>query len=244
MQSETHTRPAPKPQRGIFGLLLHLIVQIGIIGIAAWITLCIGFGVYSALAGMDKTEQRINSLVHVNTALLKTHYDYGAFQEGETWLVDKLVTQTHAQQGMRCVQERINEVRNGLHKPGSRIKESIDSIRQGVVHPLIVICCGVTLVIGMRGFIVLLALPMFLILITVGVVDGLVQRDIRKFQCARESTYIFHRIKRSWAGYFFVLLWLYLVCPLALSPLWFLLPMAMGLTVLIQMGVTSFKKYL
>lgn len=39
------------------------------------------------------------------------------------------------------------------------------------------------------------ALPLMTLIVVIFLVDGLVQRDIRKFQFARESTYLFHRTK-------------------------------------------------
>ena len=64
-------------------------------------------------------------------------------------------------------------------------------------------------------------IPLFSLSLSIGLVDGLVQRDIRKFQGARESTLLFHRIKRCGAAIFFLPLFAYLAWLSPVSPLIF-----------------------
>lgn len=95
-----------------------------------------------------------------------------------------------------------------------------------------------------RLFIFILALPLFILMLLVFITDGLVKRDIRKFQGARESTLIFHRIKGLSAFCFFVPFFIYLALPMAISPVFILLPQILLFSSVTALSITYFKKYL
>ena len=91
-----------------------------------------------------------------------------------------------------------------------------------------------------------LSLPLFVVVIGVLAIDGLVMRDIRRFQGARESTFIFHRAKRGLSVCIFIPFLIYLACPISLSSLGsalFLLLHAMLVGLLLRIAITHFKKY-
>ncbi len=80
------------------------------------------------------------------------------------------------------------------------------------------------------------------LIICVGIIDGLVQRDIRKFSGGRESSLIYRRAKRiaiCLIGFGF---FIYLVIPLNIVPEVILLPMAILSSYMIMLSVKSFKK--
>ena len=62
------------------------------------------------------------------------------------------------------------------------------------------------------------SLPLMGLIIGIFLIDGLVQRDIRKFQCARESTYLFHRPKPILSFCFYMPLFVYFVSPALFNP--------------------------
>jgi len=136
------------------------------------------------------------------------------------------------QQGNESVQQKIPS-----------LKDKEQGIWHHIIYPLTNTCMASAIITAMRLFVFLLSMPLFLLLIGWVIVDGLVQRDIRKFQAARESTYLFHRIKMAWQSTFFIPLFLYLVWPYAVNPSWFLMPMAVVLGLMMQVSLRSFKKY-
>jgi hypothetical protein len=75
-------------------------------------------------------------------------------------------------------------------------------------------------------------------------IDGLVLRDKRKFQGARESTFIFHRLKPLAKISFFSLFFIYMVIPYSVLPGVFLVPMVMLSSLFTMLAIKSFKKYL
>lgn len=101
-----------------------------------------------------------------------------------------------------------------------------------------------TLVFIVRLMVLVLTLPLFLMAAFVGLVDGLVRRDIRRFGAGRESGFIYHRAKASLMP-LAVLPWvIYLALPLSVSPLLILLPSAVLLGLATDIAAGSFKKYL
>jgi len=102
----------------------------------------------------------------------------------------------------------------------------------------------VVLIFLVRLLVLVLTLPLFLLAGFVGLVDGLVRRDIRRFGAGRESGFIYHRAKSSLMP-LAVLPWVtYLALPFSVSPLWILLPSAILLGVAMNIAAGSFKKYL
>jgi integrating conjugative element membrane protein (TIGR03747 family) len=95
-----------------------------------------------------------------------------------------------------------------------------------------------------RILIFCLALPLFVLILLVGVTDGLVQRDIRKFQSAGESSFKFHHIKGLFGFLFFIPFFIYLALPLAVNPYIFLPVQALLLGATALLSVKYFKKYL
>lgn len=102
----------------------------------------------------------------------------------------------------------------------------------------------ITLVFLVRLLVLFLTLPLFVLTAFVGLVDGLVRRDIRRFGAGRESGFIYHRAKASLMP-LAVLPWVsYLAMPVSVSPLLILLPSAVLLGLAVDIAAGSFKKYL
>src|SRR5690606_418885 len=82
------------------------------------------------------------------------------------------------------------------------------------------------LVFVVRLLVLCLMLPLFFMAAFVGLVDGLVRRDIRRFGAGRESGFIYHRARATLVP-LLVLPWVtYLAIPISVSPLLILLPSA------------------
>ncbi len=89
-----------------------------------------------------------------------------------------------------------------------------------------------------------LAMPLFLLAVITGAVDGLMRRDLRKFSADRESSFVYHRAKRT-VGPLMISPWvIYLSLPWSLNPIWVLLPCAVLLGWMVAITAATFKKYL
>ncbi|MDE2452893.1 MAG: TIGR03747 family integrating conjugative element membrane protein, partial [Burkholderiales bacterium] len=100
------------------------------------------------------------------------------------------------------------------------------------------------LVFLVRLLVLILILPLFVMAAFVGLVDGLVRRDVRGFGAGRESGFVYHRARASLMP-LAVLPWVtYLALPVSVHPLLILLPSAALLGVAVAISAATFKKYL
>lgn len=101
-----------------------------------------------------------------------------------------------------------------------------------------------TLTFMVRLLVLVLTLPLTLMTVFIGLVDGLVRRDVRRFGAGRESGFVYHRAKAALLP-LAVLPWVtYLALPVSVHPLMILLPGAALLGVAVALTASSFKKYL
>ena len=75
-------------------------------------------------------------------------------------------------------------------------------------------------------------------------VDGLVRRQVRRFNVQRESGYLHHRAKALFLPLTLLPGFLYLVLPLSLSPSGLVIATATTLALVASVVMGSFKKYL
>ena len=99
-------------------------------------------------------------------------------------------------------------------------------------------------VFAVRLAILILALPTFALFSLVGLVDGLVRRDLRRWGGGRESSYLYHYAKNSVWRFVVIACILYLALPFSLHPSYILLPFAMLFAISIGITASTFKKYL
>ena len=129
---------------------------------------------------------------------------------------------------------RINEqgVRPTLHKIYRPVAEFVIAMMQ------------VIQVYSVRLAILVLAMPLFLMFSLVALVDGLVQRDLRRWSGGRESSYVYHYAKRA-ALPLVVLTWvIYLSLPFSVHPSLVVLPFAILFALTMAITASMFKKYI
>jgi integrating conjugative element membrane protein (TIGR03747 family) len=102
----------------------------------------------------------------------------------------------------------------------------------------------VTQLFAVRLAILTLAMPIFLLFSLVALVDGLVQRDLRRWGGGRESSFVYHYAKKA-AFPLVVLTWvIYLALPFSLHPSWVIVPFATLFALTVAVTASTFKKYL
>jgi len=117
-------------------------------------------------------------------------------------------------------------------KEHSWLKEALSAARHSALS------------VGIRSLLLLQALPLLILSVLVGTVDGLVQRQVRRFNVQRESGYLHHRAKALFLPLTLLLGFMYLVLPISLSIASFAIVSAIlsGLMAAIASG--TFKKHL
>ena len=114
----------------------------------------------------------------------------------------------------------------------------------GVVADYVLAAMQITQVFSVRLAILALAMPVFGMFSLVAIVDGLVQRDLRRWGGGRESSFVYHWAKRS-ALPLLVLAWvIYLSLPFSLNPGFVVLPVATLFALSVAVTAGTFKKYL
>ncbi len=112
------------------------------------------------------------------------------------------------------------------------------------VESYVIASAYTVLVFLVRLLVLTLTLPLFLLAAFVGLVDGLVRRDVRSFGAGRESGFVYHRA-RAMLMPLAVLPWvIYLALPVSVHPLLILLPSAALLGGAVDIAAATFKKYL
>lgn len=125
-------------------------------------------------------------------------------------------------------------MQNGIHSwCGSYIGGNSVEVFIGVTEVILTRCC-----------LFIAFIPFMIVILCILIIDGLVQRDKRKFQGARESTFLFHRLKPLAKLSFFSLFLIYMIVPYEIAPELFLVPMVMLSSVFTMLAIRSFKKYL
>jgi len=97
---------------------------------------------------------------------------------------------------------------------------------------------------AMRLAVLILSLPLFVLVGTTAVADGLYGWLMRRTGGGRESGFIYHRAKRA-VPVFLLLVWaVYLLPPVPMNPRWVIPPFVVLFAIAIRLRVSFFKKYI
>lgn len=94
-----------------------------------------------------------------------------------------------------------------------------------------------------RLALILFSLPVFAIAALVGGIDGLVERDLRRWGGGRESSNVFNLARRSVVPAFVTACVVYISLPVSISPVIVILPFAILLGLAVRIGFERLKKY-
>lgn len=141
------------------------------------------------------------------------------------------------------MRDAADQARAGAQSPTHNFHYYLGLIYAHVESDLIASAYTV-LVFLVRLLVLTLTLPLFLMAAFVGLVDGLVRRDVRSFGAGRESGFVYHRA-RAMLMPLAVLPWVvYLALPVSVHPLLVLVPSAVLLGGSVDVAAATFKKYL
>lgn len=103
---------------------------------------------------------------------------------------------------------------------------------------------NVTLTFLLRLAILLQALPLFALAIIIGLIDGLVRRDLRRFGAGHESGFVYHHARRMIESSLAAAGLVWLVLPFVLVPEYILVPGVIIIGLVISTTIGTFKKHL
>lgn len=90
----------------------------------------------------------------------------------------------------------------------------------------------------------LLFVPIFIMLGSIGIIDGFIHRHLRRLQGGRESALIYHHARNAILPTLFLTSFLYVVLPISIKPAYVFVPGAIMFAALIYFACKTFKKYL
>ena len=123
------------------------------------------------------------------------------------------------------------------------LRPTLHKIYQPIAE-FVIAMMQVTQLFSVRLAILSLAMPVFLLFSLVALVDGLVQRDLRRWGGGRESSFVYHYAKKA-ALPLVVITWVvYLALPFSLHPTFIVLPFAAMFALSVAVTASTFKKYL
>lgn len=123
-----------------------------------------------------------------------------------------------------------------LSRAGSWLARALWEYLQATVY--------VTVIFAIRVAILVLSVPLFIMVSVIGIVDGLVRRDLRRYGAGYESSFVYHHAKRYVKPAMYGPCMLYLAWPTAVWPNLLLLPSAIMLGFVLTVVTGAFKKYL
>ncbi len=236
---------SPKTSRGILGVTITGLTTLFFTMFAAWCFLSVEEGWRSYRQHhVESSLKRLDDLLTVKTWI--------AFPAWVTHVEDFYIhVRTASLQKENACLKGISTISQGFfkfqntsssaeHNPFAKEFIQTCSLMKNQILPLF---SGTLAVILKRFWVFVTAFPLFFLSLMIGLVDGLVQRDIRKFQGARESSLLFHTIRYSGTALFFLPLLAYFAWLSPVSPAWFFIPMAVMMGLWLTFSFRFFKKY-
>lgn len=110
-------------------------------------------------------------------------------------------------------------------------------------EPYLEAASTVTQTFVIRLALIVFSMPVFLLAGLIGAVDGLVERDLRRWGGGRESSNVFNLAKRSVVPAFVGACVIYISLPFSIDPVVILMPFALLLGLAVRISFERLKKY-
>ncbi|MCG5537357.1 TIGR03747 family integrating conjugative element membrane protein [Halorhodospira sp. 9622] len=241
----TRTQSTPqKSKSGWFGALFG-----GVGSFALWLLVALGFSILAEWVGQTWVWQKAG--VQHSRNMLAAEIEHLDSDYGRALLTDDPAG--YAQGFAETTYRGLVEL-TGLEHVLAWLAESPDpqggrvqaALRSGydVVEPYVLSALTITQVFAVRLAVLTLAMPVFFLFALVALVDGLVQRDLRRWGGGRESAFVYHHAKRMLVPTVILAWVIYLAMPVAVHPAWIIFPFAALNALAVVVAASTFKKYL
>ncbi|EEZ95994.1 TPA: TIGR03747 family integrating conjugative element membrane protein [Legionella pneumophila] len=215
---------------------LLLLVLLGWLILLGWV-LSLWF-----FSGFDTAFNTVTQLSQKQTTAVADFNDVVIAEKVKSWLGaipthEVTLKVTQAQQLIK------NKLDNVLPEPTSELSD----ITEDLIHitQQVWLLIGLTVQVMLIKLLILLAaIPLFMLAMTAGLIDGLNQRAIRTASLGRESSYVFHRLNYYFKYGLLMLLALWLAIPVSITPAFVFVPVSILLSVVVSVTASRFKKYL
>lgn len=228
------TQTQKKSKRFIMSLLL--LVLLGWLILLGWVLslwCCSGF---------DTAFNSVTTLSQKQTTAITDFNDIAIAEKLKSWLeIIPAHEVTH-----RVTQAQLlikNELNNVLPEPTAELNDIADDLIHISKQVWLLISLTIQVML-IKLLILLAAIPLFILAMTAGLIDGLNQRAIRTASLGRESSYVFHRLNYYFKRGLLMLLALWLAIPVSITPAFVFVPVSVLLSIVVSITASRFKKYL
>ncbi|ECE4236693.1 TPA: TIGR03747 family integrating conjugative element membrane protein [Salmonella enterica] len=223
-----HVSPGPVHHPGLLGWLALLPGVLAGFCLGTWMLAI-------ALEWLDEAFfWRNNCASHSEQVLQATWLWWRGSAGAPVWLVEDLALISDTlQQGIAALVNSLNG------QSGLFWTETVTSM----IRCALLSAGNVTLTFLLRLAILLQALPLFALTITIGLIDGLVRRDLRRFGAGHESGFVYHHAKRMISSSLAATGLILLSMPYVVEPEYVLIPGAILIGLAASVAIGAFKKY-
>jgi len=223
-----HTPPSPARRPGLLGWIALLPGVLVGFCLGAWMLAI-------ALEWLGNAFFWRNTCASHSEQVLQATWQWWQSSAGApVWLVEGLtLVRGKLQQGSAALIASLNE------QSGMFWTETVTT----VIRCALLSAGNITLTFLLRLAILLQALPLFVLIIVVGLIDGLVRRDLRRFGAGHESGFVYHHARRMISSSLIATGLVWLAVPVFLVPEYVFIPAAAGIGLAVSMTGGSFKKY-
>ncbi|HCM1931018.1 TPA: TIGR03747 family integrating conjugative element membrane protein [Salmonella enterica subsp. salamae serovar 51:c:-] len=224
-----HTPPSPARRPGLLGWIALLPGVLAGFCLGAWMLAI-------ALEWLGKAFFWRNACASHSEQVLQATWQWWRSSAGApVWLVENLAFVSDTlQKGSAALVHSLNG------QSGLFWTETVTT----VIRCALLSAGNVTLTFLLRLAILLQALPLFVLTITIGLVDGLVRRDLRRFGADHESGFVYHHAKRVIGSSLAATGLVWLTVPIILEPEYVFMPGAVLIGVAGSVATGAFKKHL
>lgn len=224
-----HTPPSPARRPGLLGWIALLPGVLAGFCLGAWMLAI-------ALEWLGDAFFWRNTCASHSEQVLQATWQWWRDSAGApVWLIENLaIVSDTLQQGLAGLVHSLNG------QSGLFWTETVTT----VIRCALLSAGNVTLTFLLRLAILLQALPLFVLTITIGLVDGLVRRDLRRFGADHESGFVYHHAKRVIGSSLAATGLVWLTVPIILEPEYVFMPGAVLIGVAGSVATGAFKKHL
>jgi integrating conjugative element membrane protein (TIGR03747 family) len=241
MANSQQYQPPKRKEPGLIGRLLSGTTQL-----IAWLIISLIFSIFIEWMGMvyfwpDQRDSHAKEILQADQAYLNQHLQW----QSATY---KHLIAERAEQVVRWIDKQVGLV--GInHRPtieSGRFFSAITSWASGLYnrYDRYILAAGyVSQTFVIRLTLILFSLPVFALTGLVGAIDGLVERDLRRWGGGRESSNVFNLAKRSIMPAFVMACVIYIGLPYSLNPSFIILPFACLYGLAVRVAFERLKKY-
>ncbi len=227
-------KPQSNKNPGFVAKFINQIMGVIVFILLAWVVTLSIVGIYSYYKGINFTFILLEKNILLQATLLQQH----------SYSVLISTTQAITQWALSsCDWLKALPTIHTIHTHNFTLNKSLTNL----AHPISFVGMAIILLsalIGLKLLVIILSIPLLMLFLFTGLVDGLVLREVRRYSNGRESSLIYHQWRRLLKPVLLVGYGVYLICLYPVNPMYILLPVTVLAACVVAVMIKHYKKYL